>query len=396
MNVLNKCNPLQFKTAHGQKISSALFYLSFWGYVFCTTYYGTNLLHTDKKMARLLLQISWLCVYCAVANILFFSDYSLKQLLYIAAVLGIFYISFSVSRSRHLLQGFILVFSAKRINWHRFIISNTCFYPFLLLSIFICNRIGLISSLNFPRGNLIRTDMGFSHPNVLGAYLMIICMSWMIVRYEKLIIYDYFVFAAIIAYIWIGPNSRSSALTLTLMVLALPFFKKQSHLFRQKIIHTFISLSYLLGFFASYICALLYNAENSLLTFIDRMLSGRISLANIFLQNYPSTLFGQKLKLVSSAQSSINGSPSAILDNAYIRMYLETGIIPTMVFLCIMTATIYYLISKEQYSLVLCLCLFAVYSLFEYRISKISVNFLLLTVVLPFQNIFLEKKKEQH
>lgn len=386
MHFLNESNPIQFKTAHNQEISSILFYICFWGYVCCTTYYGTNLLHTNKKISHLLLQLSWLCVYTAVANILFFSDYSLKQLLFIFSILAIFYMGFSVSRSRHLFQGFVLVFSAKRINWHRFAIVNTCFYPILLLSIFICNRMGLIINLNLTRNNSVRTDIGFSHPNVFGAYLMVICMSWMIIRYEKLKIYDYLIFIAITVYIWLGPNSRSSSLTLVLMMLALPLFKKWGHLFKKKIIQIFLSLCYPLGFLLSYICSLFYSSENNLLTLIDKILSGRISLANVFLLNYSPTLFGQKLKLVSSAQISLKGGTSAILDNAYIRMYLETGIIPTIIFICIMVTAIYYLIDKGHYNLVLCLCLFSVYGLFEYRINKISVNFLLLAVVLLFQN----------
>lgn len=73
-------NPFQLKNINSQEISSVLFYVCLWTYTFCLAYRDTTLLRSDKKTASILLNVSILCVYVSIANIIFFSDYTIKQL----------------------------------------------------------------------------------------------------------------------------------------------------------------------------------------------------------------------------------------------------------------------------------------------------------------------------
>ena len=377
--------PCLLKNINSQEISSVLFYVCLWTYTFCLAYRDTTLLRSDKKTASILLNVSILCVYVSIANIIFFSDYTIKQLFLIAAILGVFYISFHTSHSHLLFRGFAIVFSAKRVNWEKFFLRNVCFYLFLLASVFLCYRFGLLTGFAFTRSGSTRTDIGFSHPNVYGAYLMVLCIAWMVLRYDKLKIYDYLLFSIVAVYNWIGPNSRASTLIIVIMILVLPAYKYLSKWIDCKGIRIFFSLSYPMAFIFSLICSVFYDENNHIFYLINSAFSGRIDFAHSFVNKYSPTLFGQKLQLVSSAQSMINGKTPAILDNAYIRIFLESGILSTILFLGIITLASYKLICNHQFNLLLGLCLFSIYGIIEYRISKLYYNFLLLTIVFLFQ-----------
>lgn len=385
MHFLCGTNPLLLKIPNRERISAIIFHICFGMYLLCNMYHTTTLEYTNKDLDRLLIKICWFCVYLSIANILFLCDYSIKQLLCQIIILGVFFTSYHISRYYFLFQGIAIAFSARHVNWRRLAVVNVCIYFSLLLSVIICNRLGVFPSLNFTRDDIIRTDMGFSHPNVYGAYLMEICLAWMIMRFDKLKYYDYIFFVLVAVYAWIGPNSRTSAMMIMAMMILLPVFKYGRRWIGHRIGKIALSLCYPAGFIFSLISVNLYSGENKVFLAVDELLSGRIALANAFMKDYSPTLLGQRMKLVSSAKSLAKGIPAAILDNAYIHLYLRLGILTALLFMGIMALTVYRVICKKYYNYLLALLLFSVYGLSENRIDRIFFNFALLTAVFLFR-----------
>lgn len=385
MHFLCGTNPLLLKFSNRERISAIIFYISFGMYLLCNTYRTTTLGDVNKDLDRLLFKICWFCVYISIANILFLCDYSIKQLLCQIIILGVFFTSYHISRYYFMFQGVAIAFSARHMNWRKFVIGNVCLYFSALVSVMVCHQLGFLVSQNFFRGTAVRIDMGFSHPNAYGAYFMVLCMAWMVMRFDRLKWYDYLLFVSIAAYVWIRPNSRASALIIMAMVILLPLFKYGGKWIGCRAVRLLLSLCYPVGFVFSLTCSFFYNENNGVFSFVDSALSGRVALAKQFMFSYPPTLLGQRLKLVSSAKSISKGIPAAILDNAYMHLYLRLGILSAVLFMGIMVLAVYQVICRKYYGFLLALCLFSVYGLFENKIDRLFWNFSLLTIVWIFK-----------
>ena len=386
MRFFHKENPLRIKIPHGPWVSRILFFLSFWLFTGAALYADTTLRYDHKDIYRLLVKISWWCVLLAVANLIFLSDYTIRQLLLFILISFLLYISYKNSGYRWFLQSFIILLSAKHVRWRQLVTDSTVYYALLLLSIFLCYCVGLTHGMGFTRGDRIRVDIGFIQPNLFGAYIMVLAMLWVSARYERLKFWDYGIVAAAAAAAWFLPHSRTSSMILVLLLIALFVMKKWGdRLLSLPAIRILFLLVYPACFFVSLISSYLYAENKTLLVLVNKLLTGRIALAHSFIEFYPVTLMGQKIKLVSSSKSILTGQPSAILDNAYMRLYIHIGVITTVIALAMLVSVVYYALKKNNQALLINLTLFALYGLAEFRITKITANVFLIAFAFLFQ-----------
>lgn len=385
MNPLKRNNPLHLRFPHHEALSALLFYMSFWGFTTVSLYCDTTLRYDYKDIYHLLIRIGWLCVYLAVINVLFLSDYKIWHLLLFLCMGILLYISYKNSSYRWFFQSFLILLSAKHVKWNHLMKGCCAYYALLLLSIWLCCQTGLIYQMDFFRGNHLRTSIGFIQPNLFGAYLMVLALVWVAARYEALRIWDYLIILGIAIYVWIGPNSRTASVILLLLLLAIPIMKRfGNRMISNRFFQAIFLLIYPACFFISYIGAYYYDSERTIFVLLDKLLTGRISLAHAFTTNYSITWMGQKLHLVSSSQSALTGQPSSILDNAYMRLYINVGIVTTAIALIMLISIMWYAIRQNNQALILGLSLFAIYGLAEFRITKITANVFLIAFVYLF------------
>ena len=116
-------------------------------------------------------------------------------------------------------------------------------------------------------------------------------------------------------------------------------------IFDSKIIKTIINYSFIFAAMISLFFSLKYIPTNPFYKNLDSLLSGRIRMANRFLNNYDIHFLGNKLELVSTYVASVTGKQALILDNAYIKLILQYGI---NVFVLFMFS--YIKVSKKMYN----------------------------------------------
>ena len=94
----------------------------------------------------------------------------------------------------------------------------------------------------------------------------------------------------------------------------------------------------------------------------------------MFLEKYTLTLFGQRITRVNQVTSTLTGTQMQILDNGYLRILLQLGLVTFIVFLTILLYTLYQSLRHKHYAVTIGILALAFYTVSEYFISSVFCN----------------------
>jgi len=102
-------------------------------------------------------------------------------------------------------------------------------------------------------------------------------------------------------------------------------FDKVSNKFIAKV----VLLVFILCIFLSYLFALMYKPQNQLLSNLNTLLSGRLRLGNLFVEEYSLSLFGTRIlyNTPNSSYQAVFGLVYRVLDNSYLKYLLNFGVL---------------------------------------------------------------------
>lgn len=304
--------------------------------------------------------------------LIFLNKYSKKEILLLFLVFILLMSKMAIKKETSLILLFCTIVGFKdylKIKWIKknLIYAVLCF--FILIIYFQINDIGNI----YIRGNgTIRYDLGFKNPNILAK----ICFSLLLMGY-------FFIKNKIYSTIFIGSFSfvvyqvtkSRTFLCVTLFLLFFNIIMKK--ILKYKIVKIFILNFYIILYsFSIYLVKYLYN--NS---FINKLLSYRLSYYKWFLENINVNLLGNNLDIIGN--ETFNA-----LDSSYIFFYLQGGLLISLIFYAIYYKLFSSFIKKQEYKLITITISILIYSLFENNLTQITFNFTLLYL---FDRIYKEK-----
>jgi hypothetical protein len=85
---------------------------------------------------------------------------------------------------------------------------------------------------------------------------------------------------------------------------------------------------YLCAFLFSYFSARYFDLSNRYFRSLDRLLSNRLRLSQIFINRYPINAFGSRLQFTIG--QGVTFEEYELLDNGYLRLLLESGLLFTI------------------------------------------------------------------
>lgn len=291
---------------------------------------------------------------------------------------------------------FIMV--AQRIDLYQFI-----HYDFKLKIIsctFVVSMclLGVINNYKpFINGSQ-KMAFGFLHPNTFCFYVFVILMEWMIIRFKRMKAIDWIAIIIIFIIIYLLGASRTSCYVF-LLIYPLMLIGK----YCPKILTPFrllISFSNTLMASLSFICVYYYSKGNRHMIELNKILTGRLSLASEFLKNSKPGLFGQQIKMVSTREAMATGQKSMILDNAYIRCALIYGLI-FLCFFCLINAYLSLLFfRRKQPELSLFILFFALTGFAESHTINLFYNVLMFFILnnsfrIPINHMTLQELHEK-
>lgn len=118
--------------------------------------------------------------------------------------------------------------------------------------------------------------------------------------------------------------------------------------------------------------------ENITTLFSDGTFLERFRFGSILLQRYGIHLFGSKIDFVSTVDARILGVSNLVLDNAYLKLIISYGVIPTIFIIAIFSKVIRSSLIRRNYNLLIISVLIAISGLTQGMFVSVY-NFVLLT-----------------
>ena len=253
----------------------------------------------------------------------------------------IFSISFLTSKDPKLLVLFLIIIGAPDINFNEFIKKDMIIRFCLMIFVLIMYYFNFTESfLTHNSNGFFVSSMGFSHPNTFALHIMTLCLDFIYLNFHKMKFLYYIIIAGFIYIINALTGSRTSEIAIIIMIiLNIIITKTNINIFKRNWLKYVICVIPILILIASLFLSYNYNGEG-IYKDINKIVTNRLRFANWYLDNYDINLFGQKIIKVSTIEAANKKIDRHILDNAYISLLLNYGIIPTITFLMIIFSAI--------------------------------------------------------
>lgn len=306
--------------------------------------------------------------------------YRIMDLVKIVSVIIISIISWFVSKNATFMILFAFIFAEKNIEFKKIVKFDFKLKLFYLLIVVFLFCLGFTDNYSVYRDGMLRNSMGFSHPNKFGAYIFSLYTEFMYLYFNKdrkiLNITVTLVSTVVISYFC---DSRSSAICVLILYLMLVLLKKNDYkLLGNKIIKKILIYSFVAFSLISIILGYIYNSNIEILRSLNSAFSGRLSYTHIFLDEYNINLFGNELYLVSNRMAIEQGIQALILDNSYVRILLQYGLLSFVMFAYLYVSSMKNSIKQKEYIICIILYVYLIRGLADNIMFTFNTNIFLL------------------
>ena len=308
----------------------------------------------------------------------YYRNVNYKIIFLFAMVMGVISIVTYTSNYSPLLAWGLMIFAVRNIECD-FIVS-VYFKTFIVLGILIplMAVTGLISNTVMDTVGITgkRYAYGFTHPNVLGAVLLVIVICWCYLHWKSIKLY-HIVIINLLSYgmMQITDSSSSFICIAFISVIALleRWFDKKS-----KLNLWYFGIIVLLIFCPaiSYYFMVKYTPSNPLMLAIDLFTTGRLRTMNAFFVKYGVKILGNPIIFDTERRSLLLFA----LDNSYGYILIRFGIIVSLFYFMGIFKVIKRAIQIRDTRIIICVLTFLVYGLFENYFFKTQFNFTLLFI----------------
>jgi len=255
---------------------------------------------------------------------------SRKRILIALTLVVIGFCSWMVTRDRNLLILFAFAVAGEGVQIRK--LARIVFWMEIVCIVLISGlaSIGLIDSVTqFREGYGLRTSLGFSSVNRFGLNFLALCCALVMMRWPKYRGMD-FAFCIICAVIVeVVSDSRTSVfLIIVLPFIALALTLPKSNFKKKVTIAALAAVICMLGFFSIFVIQN-YNAADPFYAFLNTLMTGRLQIIHHYYASYPVTLFGYNTIAINQ---DLFGMQGVVMDNAYAKLLLMGGIIPSIAF----------------------------------------------------------------
>lgn len=343
-------------------------------------------LNLDPKLFSFVSTTKNIYLLLSIFFIVFFNKYKTKQLLIIGGIASVLLVTKFLAGSSPLLDLLLIVLGIKNIPLRtilKTIYFTQIFSSLLILFLYFTSQ---IPDRLIIRDGVLRSSLGFWHPNTAGLVLLsIFILSIFLEKKRSTLFFKILFFNSSSVVLYELTNSRTSMvliLAVTFITIGQSvFLKLRVSLFQYRL---FVPIIFTLFLCLSVGATFLYVKGNFSVIKLSVLLSNRIAIGSRFFKEYGISLFGQPVMYNSFNFSTqeVVGSEYRVLDNVYLKYVINYGLSST-IFLCSYFYGISsklnkkYLILWNMYMLI-----FLVYGFVEQSAFNYTTNFFLFFGVL--------------
>jgi hypothetical protein len=258
----------------------------------------------------------------------------------------------------------------------------------ILAFVILSSKIGIVPDYVEISATRIRHYLGFRYSLFPSTVMLNIVGLYIYIKQENITYKSLLLLLVSVLWIYLQTNSRLTALSsIVLLTLGILLKRFPKLLTRIRYLLIFLIPSYIFAAVASYIVAGKYTSAGSGLRAVDNFLGGRIYLASKSLYIYGFSWLGKNIQWAGNGLNA-DGQRSTMsylyVDNMYIQVLQKYGLLYLIIFVTLLTITLYILYRKKQYLLFLILSILAVYAMIDDLTFNLYYNFFLVLLSLPF------------
>ena len=243
--------------------------------------------------------------------------------------------------------------------------------------IILLNLFGFIDQYEMIKNNTIVKSYGFIHPNGLATTVLRILLLYFSLYNNKIGAAKLIIIG--VAYLVLGrlTGCRSVTYVLIICMALIIYGLLNKNAFESRLSLLLMSVSPFIAAIFSFAGGHLFMQGSPLMEAINQLFSDRFNWIARYMMNYRITLFGQQLILINRIQGEAMWSS---IDNSYVLMGLNYGVLFLLGYCLVMMVLIYYYIKNDdKVKAIICFSLVLI-GLTESQTFSITVNFMLLFV----------------
>lgn len=353
------------------KFVSVFFYISYFLLLLNTLANKVNII---SNYSGLISKLSFIMLIASF--ILSIVRLTKKQIFYNFILLLFLCISYFICTNANFLILILLVVTARNLQLYN--IFKYDFFIRILITLFIVLSFFLnqTSDIYFYEQGLIRYGYGFAHPNLLSFQLVVLYFEFIyIFGYKKKYLPLYIIALCFILYInnvYLGSRTCNYILIFTFIILL--FYKRiVTYLSSSKSLTFLIRNLFLIMTIFTFCITFLYKFDVG--AKLNRVLSNRLYYNSYTINNYNISLFGQKMDFISNEDARLDSSLTTyILDNSYLVIIYQFGVIAYVAFLILSKKTLNNLFKQKKYFEILIFAMILVDGFMESYMYKIIYN----------------------
>lgn len=340
-----------------------------------------------------------LFAYIPIAiKIIFCDKYSQKVLYAYIIVTIVFTFSILFNRWLAVLEIILIAIGAHGLDL-KYVVKEF-FYVASIMCAFLAalSLCGVIENHIAYAGDIPRYSFGSVYPTDFAACLFYIQLSHAYIRKKG---YTFITFAFWVLVAFFVLKLCRARLNFAL-ILAFSVFMYLKTLFPNVLKNRIMSKIFIWAIPACFVLSLIlhgaYSAENSLLSWLDRALSGRLYFGHRAIEDYGYSLFGKHVVMQGWGFSLAEWDSELgyyFIDSGWLNMTLRYGIIMSLL-ICISFMTV----SKnafriQDYVLPIILLFLGITSIVDHHVLEIGYNPFLITIGMAIQQICTHKKTKR-
>lgn len=357
-------------------------YLLIFGLTFANEYYFTTMLPAGflENTARYFYAALLLYV---VAKIIFSKQYELKDVVIAAIIVGAFGLSAVLSGYIELIQIGLLIAGAKNVDFKKILKVYVIIGLLMMTVALVLSQTGVIVDIitYTPRkiNGGMRHSYGSIYPTDFAAHVFYLIMAiacafeW---GKKKWMLYvATLVISGLVMYKCLALTTTICLVMFVVLAIVVELALKRENAF-SKIFEKVLELSPIILALVFFVLCKLYTVGNAIMEKINVVLSKRVEIGNSAFEKYNIKLFGQFIKEQGwgGLPEGVDESQYFFLDDSYIRILLEYGLVLFIVVMVLYTLSIKRAFDKKQTMIAVALVAIGMHSFMEHHYLEVAYN----------------------
>ena len=357
-------------------------YLIIYGGVFTFEFLNTTMFEVKwpPRFAYIFLASTALYV---IAKFIWRNTYTKKEMIWAGIILFAFLMPALLTEYRFLWYTGFLIVGAKDIDFNKILKVYLVIGITIMVAAFGASQYGIIEDLIYKTYrygiDFYRHSFGIVYPTDFGAHLFYMALVAMILFEKKMNVAMRIWVSVLVASVAIlTANAQTTMLCMMgFVILCLLEWLLRKHMHYIEMVLRWIPIL-CAGIFIG--LSYFYNLDSESMFKLDNYLSGRLTISNKAIQQYSIKIFGQNISEIGNGRSTEFREDYFFLDDSYIRILLEYGLVLFIVMLILLVMMSKKAMRYNRNVIVIAIVAIAVHSVMEHHLIELAYNPLWLSI----------------